>query len=103
METDEIFEKIRTIISDLLELDPAEITPDTRLREDLNADSLLYLEFFEEMKDEFSFDVTIHDIGKYAKVHPVETVGELAALIHRFLIDGPALVKELEDEIIIEE
>ena len=64
METGEIFEKIRTIISDLLELDPAEITPDTRLGEDLNADSLLFLEFFEEMKDEFRssprFDRRIH-------------------------------------------
>ena len=97
MEKSEIFEKIQTILSDLLEIDPAQITHETRLREDLNADSLLYLEFFEEMKDEFSLDITARDVGKYAQAHPVATVGQLTVLVQRFITDGAALMQELEN------
>ncbi len=92
----EITDKIKTILADLLEINPAEINNDTRLEEDLGADSLLYLEFFEELKDEFHLDLDLHEVGKYATRHAVSTVGELSDLVTQYLQKGDELFKELD-------
>jgi len=94
----EITEKIKTILAELLEVDPADIHSGTKLEEDLGADSLLYLELFEELKDELDLDLDLHDIGKYATKHPVSTVGELTDLVVRYLEKGDEMLKELEGE-----
>jgi acyl carrier protein len=91
----EIAGKIRTILSSLLEIDESDIQPTTRL-EDLGADSLLYLELFEELKDEFKLDVDLHQLGKYSTRYPLSTVGELTDLVVRYAEKGDAIFTELE-------
>jgi len=91
----EIASKIRTILSALLEIDEKDIQPATRL-EDLGADSLLYLELFEELKDEFKLDVDLHQLGKYSTRYPLTTVGELTDLVCRYAEKGDAIFTELE-------
>lgn len=55
-----MFEEIRNIIADHLGIDnPSEITPDTDLIDDLNADSLDAVEIIMDIED--AFDVTISD------------------------------------------
>ncbi len=94
----EIAAKVKTVLAELLEIDPTDIEDSTRLADDLGADSLLYLELFEELKDEFALDIDLHEIGKYATKHPVSTVGELNELVRLYLEKGDALLKELEKE-----
>jgi acyl carrier protein len=94
----EIAEKIKAILGELLEIDPATIESSTKLEDDLGADSLLYLELFEELKDELNLDLDLHDIGKYATRHPVSTVGEVTELVTRYLEKGDEMLKEMEKE-----
>lgn len=92
----EIAGKIRMMLSSLLEINESDIEPGTKL-EDLGADSLLYLELFEELKDEFSLDVDLHQLGKYSTRYSLATVGELTDLVCRFAEKGDAIFAELEE------
>jgi acyl carrier protein len=49
----EIFAKVREHLATELELDPAEITEETRFREDLDADSLDLYELVMELEDTY--------------------------------------------------
>lgn len=54
------FEKLKEIIADVLNVDPATITPDTRFVDDLGADSLDVFQII--MGIENVFEITIEDI-----------------------------------------
>lgn len=98
IDSHEISGKIRSILADLLEVDPAEIRDDAKLEDDLGADSLLYLELFEELRDEFDLDFDLHDIERYATRHPVSTVGELIGMVTQYLEKGDEFLAELAKE-----
>ena len=53
MEQDEVLERIREHLATELEVDPARIGPDTRFREDLEADSLDLVELVVELEDRY--------------------------------------------------
>ena len=59
MTREEVLEMIRAHLADELELDPALITPSTRFREDLSADSLDLYTLVQELDD--TYDVKISD------------------------------------------
>ena len=52
----DVFEKIRKIVADQLNVDPASITAETRF-EDLNADSLDVVEVIMALEDEFGISI----------------------------------------------
>ena len=54
-----IFEKVRDALASQFELDPASITLETNLIDDLGADSLDVVELIMELEDEF--DIKISD------------------------------------------
>ncbi len=54
-----IFEKVRDALASQFELDPASVTPETNLIDDLGADSLDVVELIMELEDEF--DIKISD------------------------------------------
>ena len=69
-----VFEKVRDIICDQFELDEEEVTLETVIREDLDADSLDLIDLVMTLEDEFSVEVpdealeeirTVEDIVKY--------------------------------------
>ena len=91
-----ISETVQGILADLLEIDVSKVCPDSNLEKDLGADSLLFLELFEELRSEFKFNLDLHQIAKYARTQKVATVGELSEVIARYLENGDALLKELE-------
>ncbi len=66
----EIFEKVKAIIIDLLDVDPDSITPEARFREDLEADSLDLVELIMEFEEQFGSEISDDDAQK------ITTVGE---------------------------
>ena len=75
-----VFEKIRAIICDKFGLEEDQVTPDTSIREDLNADSLDMVEVIMALEEEFE----IGEISEEA-VADIETVGDAANFISSLL------------------
>ena len=69
------FEKMKEIISNVLNVDPDEITPDTTFTEDLGADSLDLFQIIMGLEDEY--DVQIDP----EKTENITTVGEAVELL----------------------
>lgn len=72
---DQILEKLSAIIDDKLGFTKDEVTLESKITEDLGADSLDKVELIMEVEKEF--DVTIED----EKVENVETVGDIVNLL----------------------
>ncbi|MEA3351250.1 MAG: acyl carrier protein [Chloroflexota bacterium] len=67
---DKALNKIKAIISELLDIPEAEIASESRFREDLEADSLDLVELIMEFEDEFGSEISDEDAQK------ITTVGE---------------------------
>jgi acyl carrier protein len=70
-----MFEQIRTLLSEHLDVDIDRITPDTDISADLGADSLDIVDFLDTLEQEFN--VTIPQDA----IKDVKTVGELAEVV----------------------
>jgi acyl carrier protein len=73
--SDEIFEKIKEIITELLDVDDDKITLDARFREDLEADSLDLVELIMEFEERFGGEISDEDAQK------ITTVGEAVTYV----------------------
>jgi acyl carrier protein len=62
------FEQVKTIIVELLAVDPAKVTKEARFREDLEADSLDLVELIMEFEDEFGGEISDEDAQKITTV-----------------------------------
>ena len=71
-----IFEKIRALIADQFGMDEDEITMDTNILEDLDADSLDVVELSMAMESEFNLDEM-----KEEDLKGIRTVGDLVDLV----------------------
>ena len=74
---DEVLERIRTTLVQLFELDPAIVTPEARLFEDLEIDSIDVVDLMEEVRRYTGRKVTAEDF------RTVRTVGDLATVMRR--------------------
>ena len=68
--SDEVFEKIKEIIKELLDVEDDKITLAARFREDLEADSLDLVELIMEFEERFGGEISDEDAQK------ITTVGE---------------------------
>lgn len=73
-----IFERIREIIIEQLQVAESEVTMDTNLMKDLSADSLDAVEIIMGIEDEYGFEIpdedaekfqTVRDLVKYVEDH----------------------------------
>ena len=71
------FESVRDMIAEQLKADPAEIKPESRLIEDLKADSANIMVMIMDMEDRFGITVEDDQIMK------LKTVGDVADYIAR--------------------
>jgi len=69
------FETVRDMIADQLKVDPAQIKPESRLMEDLKADSANIMVMIMDMEDRFNITVEDDQIMK------LKTVGDVVAYI----------------------
>ena len=70
-----ILERLKEIVAEQLEIDAETITPETRLNEDLNADSLDVVEMLMSLEDEFGVDIPDEEIEK------MKTIGDVVEFI----------------------
>ncbi len=68
--SDEVYNKIKEIITELLDVEEDKITMDARFREDLEADSLDLVELIMEFEERFGGEISDEDAQK------ITTVGE---------------------------
>jgi acyl carrier protein len=76
---DQILERIRQTLVELFELDSARITPEARLYEDLEIDSIDVVDLMDEVQKHTGRKVTPEDFRS------VRTVNDLAMVVQRLL------------------
>ncbi len=70
-----IFEKVRDIICEQFDLEPDQITENTLLKEDLDADSLDLVDLVMSFEDEFQIEVPEEEVRN------IKTVGDIVNYI----------------------
>ena len=71
METEEIFEKVKTVIAEQLGIDEANVRMESSFLDDLGADSLDIVEFIMALEEEFGLEIPDEDIEKIVTVKDV--------------------------------
>lgn len=66
-----MLEKVKEIIEEKLSLDGAEITAETRFKEDLNVDSLDLFELVMALEEEFGTEIPSEDLAELTTVGAV--------------------------------
>lgn len=95
-EKKEIYDEVREFLAEELEKDLDEIKPESNIINDLEGDSLLYLELIEEFKKKYQFDVEVRVLGQYFQKNPVYTVEETVNAIYEIMERGDELIEELK-------
>jgi len=70
-----MFERIRSLLAEQLEIDKDEITPETNIMEDLGADSLDIVELLTTIEEELGIVITDE------AAHNLHTVGDVVTFI----------------------
>lgn len=86
MDRTDVFERLRTQMATTLEIEPGQISEDTRLVEELDADSLDLLELILGLKDQFGISVNDGEVK--------QLLTELARFLPEKVGSGGALSDE---------
>ena len=88
----EVRKIVYSFFADECEVELAKINDNTSIINDLDGDSLMFLELIEIFKKKYNLDIELKVIGKYAVKHPVATIGQL--------IDMQLLIIEHENRLL---
>jgi acyl carrier protein len=67
---EEVFEKVKEVLSEQLGVDEGDVTEEASFQEDLDADSLDLVELIMELEDQFAIKISDEDAQK------IQTVGQ---------------------------
>lgn len=70
-----VFEKVKKMLADQLDADEADLTMETNIAKDLDADSLDVVELLMTIEDEFSIEIPDEEIEN------IKTIGDLTEYI----------------------
>ena len=79
MESGEILEKLKPILTEGLGIDESKIVPDAKLVEDLGADSLDVVDLIAAAQDEFDIEIKDEDIEE------IKTIDDIISCISRLV------------------
>ncbi len=88
----EVRDIVFNFFADECEVDIKDIHNDTNIINDIDGDSLMFLELIEIFKKKYNLDIELKTIGKYSVKHPVQTIGQL--------IDMQLLIIEHENKLL---
>jgi acyl carrier protein len=88
----EVTEIVYNFFADECEVDLKNIHGETNIINDIDGDSLMFLELIEIFKKKYNLDIELKTIGKYSVKHPVQTIGQL--------IDMQLLIIEHENKLL---
>ena len=71
METEEMFEKVKTVIVEQLGIDESSVRMESSFLDDLGADSLDIVEFIMALEEEFGLEIPDEDVEKIVTVKDV--------------------------------
>ena len=74
-----IYDKLCAFLSEQLGIDPSDIRPESKVIDDLGADSLDLVEMLTEMESEYNIIITDE------RVRELTTVGEIAAFLEELI------------------
>lgn len=74
-----MFEKVKELLAKYLKVDPATITPDTDIKKDLKADSLLVVEMLFTLEDEMGITIPDEMVEQLTRVGTLVEYLEKAA------------------------
>jgi acyl carrier protein len=88
----EVTDIVYNFFADECEVDIKDIHAGTNIINDIDGDSLMFLELIEIFKKKYNLDIELKTIGKYSVKHPVQTIGQL--------IDMQLLIIEHENKLL---
>ena len=77
MKTNDMFEKVQTILAKQLRKDPSLITMDSLIKKDLGADSLDILQLLMRIEDQYGIVIPDQELAKF------ETVGDVVKFLEQ--------------------
>ena len=89
---DEVKAVVFDFFAEECEVDVSELSEETDIVNDINGDSLMFLELIEIFRKKYNLNIELKTIGKYSVKHPVKSLGEL--------IDTQMLIIEHENNIL---
>ena len=94
--TPEIKEELKSLVYDFFseecEVELEKLNDQTTIMEDLDGDSLLFVELVELMKKKYGLNIQLQTVGKYLLKNPAETIGQV--------IETSLLIYEHENDIV---
>ncbi|MCX7843715.1 MAG: phosphopantetheine-binding protein [Clostridia bacterium] len=94
--TPQIKDELRNIIFEFFaeecEVELSSLSDETNITDDLDGDSLLFVELIEIIKKKYDLNIQLQTIGKYLLKNPAETIAQV--------VDTTYLIYQHENEIV---
>ena len=74
METEAIFERVRVILANVMELDKDEIDLDSSLIDDLGMESVDFMDISPKIEEEFSIEIAEGELWNFGKIFADESI-----------------------------